>query len=98
MMNEKINFDDNEDLILICAFRYALGRRTYVVGTVADIIKRNWNKLRDSDKKLICKEILDHKKVFGNLGDSCDERDWMSIVDGYNLEKSNKIEGNGKDN
>jgi hypothetical protein len=74
--------------ILICAFRYALGRRTYVVGSVVQEIHRVWNSLSEGDRELIVREILEHRERFGNLGHECDERDWMSVVDIHKAETS----------
>lgn len=76
----------NEDetdwsLILICAFRYALGRRTYVVESVVREIHNSWGDLPENDKDLIVKEILEYKHRFGTIGDIFDEDAWMSIVD-----------------
>jgi hypothetical protein len=67
--------------ILVCAFRYALGRRTYVVGCIVREIHRVWNSLSEGDRELIVREILEYRERFGNLGHECDERDWMSVVD-----------------
>lgn len=69
-----------DSLILICAFRYALGRRTYVVNTVCREILNNWYSIPPSDRELIVREILEHREKFHTLGDQCDERDWMRIV------------------
>jgi hypothetical protein len=74
--------------ILICAFRYALGRRTYVVGVIVEEIHRLWNSLSENDCELIVREILEHKKKFGNLGHECDEKEWMSVVDRHKAEAS----------
>lgn len=78
-------FTDNDDtdyaVILLCAFRYALGRRTYVVDTVVKEIHNAWVDLGEGDKELIVREILDYKARFGTIGDSFDEDAWMSIVD-----------------
>ena len=49
--------NDNDRLILICAFRYALGRMTYIPDVVSEEIINNWNSLSKHDKKLIQKEI-----------------------------------------
>ena len=72
--------------ILICAFRYALGRKTQVVGCVVREIHRVWNSLSQGDRELIVREISDHRHTFGNLGHECDERDWMSVVDRHQAE------------
>lgn len=47
----------DEYIILFCAFRYALGRQTYVVSTVADILEASWNTLSSSQRKKFKKEI-----------------------------------------
>jgi hypothetical protein len=85
-MEMNINFNGDERLVLICAFRYALGRMTYVVGTVVDLIRNNWHVLDDGTKDLFVREIHDHKRVFGNIGMDFDERAWMSIVEARNRE------------
>lgn len=46
----------NEE-ILFYAFRYALGRSTYAVSDVVEVITNNWNKLSYSSQYLIHKEI-----------------------------------------
>ena len=76
----------NPSLMLFCAFRYALGRRTYVVSVVVENIHRNWTELPESDRELFVREILEHKARFGKLGDSIDEREWDTIVERYNSE------------
>ncbi len=73
-------------LILICAFRYALGRRTYVVDSVVKAIHNEWGLLQDSDRELMVREILEYKDRFGQIGDVFDEDAWMSIVDRHNSE------------
>jgi len=82
---------DNENILLVCAFRYALGRRTYVVGVVAGEIHRNWTRLRDSDRDLIVREILEYQARYGNLGHACDEQEWMSIVERYKAEQEASV-------
>lgn len=46
----------NKD-ILFYAFRYALGRKTYVVDKVVDSIILNWDKLELSTKRVMNNEI-----------------------------------------
>lgn len=55
-----MRFTDQFDRdILIYAFRYALGRRSYAVGIVIDELKRNWKDFPEHDRKLIKREIWD---------------------------------------
>ena len=73
--------DDDMDILLLCAFRYALGRRTYIVSWIADIIIDNWSSLKPRSKKIILKEI---KEAIENgefyIGMKCDEQDWRRVL------------------
>ena len=68
-----------DSLTTVCAFRYALGRRTYVVDHVARWLIANRDKLDASDRALIVREI-DQQRERG-LGDACDEREWLRARD-----------------
>ena len=70
---------DDDVLILIAAFRYALGRATYITDTVASFILHNWDQLNDNEKKLIVREILDAKDR-GEVGQDCDWHSWKRIL------------------
>lgn len=80
-----MEFEDNR-LILISAFRYALGRRTYITCCISDEILNNWEVLSKFDKSLFAKEIKEHKELYGNLGDKCDHDSWWKIVIKYEKE------------
>lgn len=65
--------------LLICSFRYALGRTTYVVSEVVDIIIRHKKELRTSVKLLMIREIkwaLDHNQA----GLQCDRQQWERLL------------------
>ncbi len=66
-----------DSLTAVCAFRYALGRRTYVVDHVARWLIANRDKLDANDRALIVREI-DQQQERG-LGDACDVADWMRV-------------------
>jgi hypothetical protein len=58
MKQIKIDFTDvNQDILLFCAFRYVLGRRSYVVFTICDILKANWDHMPVSRRAFFKKEI-----------------------------------------
>ena len=67
-----------DGLTVICAFRYALGRRTYAVGHIARWLIANRNNLEDRDRTLIVREIGE-ARARNNLGDTCDVRDWERV-------------------
>lgn len=65
--------------ILFCAFRYAIGRKTYIVWLVADSIKRSWKFLSDNFKNELSAEIsqaLNDEKA----GDDCDQTCWRELL------------------
>lgn len=65
--------------VLIYAFRYTLGRRTYAPHTVISILKDNWSLLSDGDKNLYKREIK--AAIEDNMaGDDCDIKAWESIL------------------
>lgn len=70
---------DDDALILIAAFRYSLGRATYIVDNVVAFILHNWGQLNDNDKRLIVREILDAKDS-GAVGHECDWTQWKRIL------------------
>ena len=66
------------ETILISAIRYALGRRTYVVGITTDYVARQLPKLSDKCIKVMIEDI---KNPLGGYGDPCDEREWMCLLE-----------------
>lgn len=80
-----------DELTLGCAFRYALGRQTYVVGHIVDTIINNWEEMGDGFKDRIVKEILEHKESWENVGMKMDEDQWLQIINKRNLELNNEI-------
>ena len=81
MKDIQLDFGDvNQDIILFCAFRYALGRSTYVVGTISDIIIANWDHMTPLRRQLYKNEIreaITHNKC----GWECDVKDWNRILE-----------------
>ena len=72
--------------IIFCAFRYALGRRTYIVSTVANFIRDNIQYIQTRDIELMIKEIEEKNKThshgdtfYHDLGDPCDVKVWLGL-------------------
>ncbi len=54
----KIDFSDvNQDIVFVSAFRYCLGRQTYVVSTMVDEMIKNWSNTPTDRRKFFKKEI-----------------------------------------
>lgn len=69
----------DEEIVLSCAFRYALGRMTYVVSSVCSELKRNYPNLSDSFKSRISKEIQDYQDEHGLAGMDFDNDEWDKV-------------------
>lgn len=79
----------DNDLMVTAAFRYCLGRMTYIVGTCCDWIIRYWGDFRPETRQLIQRELeeafrdddearadgADHKP----LGWDCDRLEWERV-------------------
>lgn len=70
-------------LIATCAFRYALGRRTYVVGEVVRLLLTNIDKFSPAERALIVEEIDAQRRLIDGLGDRCDVADWMRVREAF---------------
>ncbi len=69
-MNEK-----DFNTLIVCAVRYALGRRTYIVSSVVDIAKENISIMQTNTKRAIINSIL----LTEDLGDSFDKKKWEEL-------------------
>ncbi|MBR5004283.1 MAG: hypothetical protein IKY14_02315 [Erysipelotrichaceae bacterium] len=65
-------------LIACSAFRYALGRRTYIVSVVCNYIKANVGMIERNHLSLMVREIED-ADTFNGLGDACDRHEWLQL-------------------
>ena len=68
----------NLQILFIAAFRYALGRMTYVAPTVAGMIKDNIDYLTGNTINLMIKEIEDGD-ARGGLGMDVDKEIWLRL-------------------
>lgn len=73
---------DHESIILICAFRYALGRQTYVTGCVQEEIKRKWAVMAKCDRSLIKRDINEAmQRPLGLWNPQIDAVGWLAILE-----------------
>ena len=84
----------NQELVLGSAMRYALGRKTYVVGSVCEELVRlepllNWN-----FKERVAKEIQKYQDEYGEAGMSFDNDEWNYVKWLYTKDKRYVVEAN----
>lgn len=76
----RLDFSDvDQTILLFCAFRYALGRSTYVVGTIADIIGSNWDQIVPVQREMYKREIREAIDR-GRAGMDMDVKAWEKIL------------------
>lgn len=78
MTEEKQYMDLDDEIILSCAFRYALGRMTYVVGTVADRLIKEYENIHPETRKFYVSDI-EEADAKNNLGMDFDKKEWMKV-------------------
>ena len=75
---------DDFNILAICAFRYALGRRTYITSEVAGILGAYINHL---DERSLVVILEDYKRTYESeqlglnhaFGDKCDRDTWVKL-------------------
>lgn len=69
---------DDISAMLVCAVRYSLGRRTYIVSWTCEFIINNLHLLTDKDKQVMIRDIKEQEKY--GYGDECDKICWMNLL------------------
>ena len=88
-----IEIDKNFETILLCAVRYAIGRRTYIPSRVIDYITPLLPYLSEDVLKLIVNEIIEHYTYEGALGDEMiDKPYWIDFLQKIRLEMGGRHE------
>ena len=79
-----INVDEN---IIVYAFRYTLGRSTYAVSEMVEVLIDNWGVLSLRTRMLICKEIETAIYENGQYGWEMDKKEWLKILELPNVKE-----------
>ena len=76
-----VEINKDFEIILLCAVRYAIGRRTYIPSLVIDYITPLLPYLSDNTLKLIANEIVQYDTcIEGGLGDEkIDKPYWLAF-------------------
>ena len=85
----------NKDLeaILVCAVRYAIGRKSYMPSMVIDYITPLLPYLSEDVLKLIVNEIIEHYTYEGALGDEkIDKPYWIDFLQRIEIEMEGRNE------
>lgn len=73
------------NLMVLAAFRYCMGRTSYIVGSCVDWLIAYWKEIDANTKKIILEETVESLNK-GHAGDRCDVEQWKRLVD-YGMDK-----------
>lgn len=65
-------------ILVVCAFRYCLGRQTYMPSLFTSIVRNELGKIDTNTLNLMCREIT-AEEARGCLGADCDIDTWHSF-------------------
>ena len=82
VMENNFNKLEISDL-MICAFRYVLGRRSYIVRVISDILIKHKDKLSEQAIHVIKRDIL-HAFEVNNYGMDMDKKVWEEVLSEFN--------------
>lgn len=88
-----LEIDKNFETILLCAVRYAIGRKSYMPSLVIDYITPLLPYLSDNTLRLIADEITEYRSYEGGLGDEKIDRPyWEQFLRNIRVEKEKRHE------
>jgi hypothetical protein len=83
-------FTDAESQIYFCAFRYCLGRKSYVVSDFCEEATRKIKQINDHFLLLLEKELIEaiqkddieraNGEIHKTLGWDCDRKEWVEFI------------------
>jgi len=92
---KQISQDDLETMV-VCTVRYALGRRSYVVGDAAGIVRWSWDDLRPGIRGVVLRDVDDAigraEGSASTVGMQMDHDVWV-LLRGWMREKIRQEEG-----
>lgn len=72
--------EHDQDTLMFYAFRYVLGRMTYAVSDVVELIIRYKSIISENHKSLMIKEINEAIEN-GHAGMDCDISEWKNVLE-----------------
>ncbi len=75
----------DQNTVIFYAFRYALGRATYAVGDVIEIIETHLDIITQYNKHLMIKEIKQAIE-YDRAGWDCDRKDWEELLEKLSID------------
>lgn len=84
--------DKDFSIIVFCAFRYALGRMTYIPHIVSDFIKEHIEKITNKHIYLMIHEIDEYYEANSYIGMRIDTDAWLNLKEFLEIEMEKRHE------
>ena len=78
MRDRQESLTHDQEIVLVCAFRYALGRMTYVVASVSSEILKHISVLPAKNLSLFIREVNEAEERDA-LGMDMDKNEWFKV-------------------
>ncbi len=69
--------DCNESVVIMSAVRYMLNRSSYGVGCVCDYVRDNKDRLSQSNKEVITRDILEKIEEYPDM---LYKKEWLDLI------------------
>jgi hypothetical protein len=69
----------NDQLMALAAFRYCLGRRSYIVGSCLDWLRDTWEQFEPNTKSVMVRDTIEALMDY-NAGDTYDVQGWLHFA------------------
>jgi hypothetical protein len=90
---KKFNCDVDGGIIVTCAVRYALGRKSYVPSTIRDWLNDHWNDLTPNIRQTVLRDIIEYAhENKDNKTETSFIEDWLTFAVGkyHNLDRESQ--------
>jgi len=86
----RISQSTEDQIMSLAAFRYCLGRKTYIVGICIGWIKKHWKQFSNNTKSVMLRDIIE--AYLGNLtGMKMDTISWIELLKWAWAEEDNDL-------
>jgi len=69
----------NDQLMAMAAFRYCLGRRSYIVGACLEWLHDTWKQFEPTTKSVMVRDTIE-ALMDNDAGHLCDSREWLHFA------------------
>jgi hypothetical protein len=66
--------------LFVYALRYTIGRATYAVGEMCDLVRDRWSEIPDRTRTIMIRDVEEAVQSSHPLGHTCDRSSWERLL------------------